>query len=218
MNRHSIISRAVQAMSPVALAAVLCISVASPSMAQGKPNNAAMMPGAGLSAPKILVLDRRALLQASKVGQDMARQVQALSKTAEAQLRGESESLAKEKQSLEQQIAILSPEVKQEKIRAFQAKVAAFQQRGQDKQNQIRYGVMLAQQQVEKAVGPIVQQLMQERGAALLIDRQSIVVGAPGLDLTPVAIQRLDQKLSSVKVQMVTPPAELLKRMQPAAQ
>jgi len=40
------------------------------------------------------------------------------------------------------------------------------------------------------------------------------VIGAPGLDVTPVAIQRLDQKLPTVKVQLATPPADMMQRMQ----
>jgi len=168
----------------------------------------------GVPAPKILVIDRQALMGRSKVGQDIARQIQVLSKAAEAQLKSEGDALQHEKQSLEQQVAILAPDVKAQKVRAFEAKMAAFQKKVQDKQLQIRYGVILAQRQVEQIAGPIVQGLMQERGANLLIDRQAIVIGAPGLDVTAIAIQRLDQKLPTVKVQLASPPPELLQRMQ----
>ena len=62
--------------------------------------------------------------------------------------------------------------------------------------------------------GPIVQSIMQQRGATVMIDRQAIVVGAPGIDVTSVAIQMLNQKLPTVKVQLANPPPELLQRMQ----
>jgi outer membrane protein len=164
--------------------------------------------------PKILVIDRQALLRQSKVGLDIARQVQDLTRSAEVELKGENESLRREGQALQQQVAILAPDVKAQKIKAFESKQASFQQKVQVRQTQIRYGVMLAQRQVEQVAGPIVQQLMQERGANLMVDRQAIVIGAPGLDVTAAAIQRLDQKLPSVKVQLATPPPELLQRMQ----
>ncbi|HKD21135.1 MAG TPA: OmpH family outer membrane protein [Rhizomicrobium sp.] len=164
--------------------------------------------------PKILVIDRQALLRNSKVGQSIAQQVQALTKSAESELKGESEGLRKEGAALQQQVAILAPDVKAQKIKAFEAKQAAFQQKVQLRQNQIRYGVAMAQRQVESVAGPIVQGIMQSRGANLMIDRQAIVVGAPGLDITQAAIQLLDQKLPTVKVQLATPPADLLQRMQ----
>lgn len=188
----------------------LAISFAAPSvaLAQGQPPAAPM--------PKILVIDRAALLRQSKVGQDIQRQVEALTKSAESELKSEGEALRREAQALQQQVAILSPEVKAQKIRAFEAKQAAFQQKVQNRQNQIRYGVALAQRQVEAAAGPIVQKILQQRGANLMLDRQMIVISAPGLDVTPQAIQALDQKLPSVKVQLVSPPVDVLNKMQRA--
>lgn len=168
----------------------------------------------GVPAPKILVIDRQALLRQSNVGMDIARQVQALTQSAESELKGEGEGLRREEQTLQQQIAILAPDVKAQKIKAFQAKQAAFEQKVQARQNQIRYGVALAQQQVEKVAGPIVQAIMQQRGANLMLDRQAVVIGAPGLDVTAEAIKSLNQKLPSVKVQLATPPADLLQRLQ----
>jgi Skp family chaperone for outer membrane proteins len=203
--------------SLAAVALTLAAAFASPAFAQGKP---APAPQAGIPMPKILVIDRQALLRNSKVGQSIAQQVQAMTKSAEAELKGESESLRREGAALQQQVAILAPDVKAQKIKAFEAKQAAFQQKVQLRQNQIRYGVAMAQRQVEVVAGPIVQGIMQSRGANLMIDRQAIVVGAPGLDITQAAIQLLDQKLPTVKVQLATPPADLLQRMQqqPAAQ
>jgi Skp family chaperone for outer membrane proteins len=200
------------ALAATGLALAMALFAVPPALAQGKP--APGMPQ-GIPMPKILVIDRQALLRSSKVGQSIAQQVQALTKSAEAELKGENESLSREGAALQQQVAILAPEVKAQKIRAFEARRAAFQQKVQLRQNQIRYGVAMAQRQVESVAGPIVQGLMTERGANIMIDRQAIVIGAPGLDVTPVAIQRLDQKLPTVKVQLATPPADLLSKLQP---
>jgi outer membrane protein len=203
------------ALTATGLALAMALFAVPPALAQGKPAPAAPQ---GAPMPKILVIDRQALLRQSKVGVSIAQQVQAMTKAAEAELKGESEGLRKEGSALQQQVAILAPDVKAQKIRAFESKQAAFQQKVQLRQNQIRYGVAMAQRQVEAVAGPIVQGLMMERGANLMIDRQAIVIGAPGLDVTPTAIQRLDQKLPTVKVQLATPPADLLPRMQPQQQ
>ena len=208
MNTSTFASRLNLAAIGFALAAA--VSLASPAFAQGRPGPAPQ----AVPMPKILVIDRQALLRNSKVGQSIAQQVQAMTKSAEAELKGENDSLRREGAALQQQVAILAPDVKAQKIKAFEAKQAAFQQKVQLRQNQIRYGVAMAQRQVETVAGPIVQQLMQQRGANLMIDRQAIVVGSPGLDITQAAIQQLDQKLPTVKVQLATPPADLLQRMQ----
>lgn len=212
MKISTFASRSALAASGLALA--MALFAVPPALAQGKPAPAPQ----GAPMTKVLVIDRQALLRQSKVGVSIAQQVQAMTKSAEAELKGENESLRREGAALQQQVAILAPDVKAQKIKAFEAKQAAFQQKVQLRQNQIRYGVAMAQRQVEAVAGPIVQKIMMDHGANLMIDRQAIVIGAPGLDVTPAAIQLLDQKLPTVKVQLATPPSDMLQKMQPQQQ
>lgn len=208
MKKTMIAARA--ALAGIALA--FTGSMASPALAAGGPAPQAM------PAPRILVFDRNTLMRSSKAGQDIARQVRAYLQQAQQSLKGESDALQREGQTLRQQIAILAPDVKEQKIKAFEAKQAALQKKAQEREGQIRYGAALAEHQIEQTLGPIVQQIMQQRGANMMIDRQAVLVMAPGFDITPQVVQQLDQKLPAVKVQLVTPPAELLQRMQPAQQ
>ena len=66
---------------------------------------------------------------------------------------------------------------------------------------------MKARQQVEAALGPILQGIMQQRGANILLDRAAIVLGMVDIDVTRLTVERLNQKLPSVKVQLVSAPA-----------
>ena len=156
--------------------------------------------------PRIIVVDRAAILRGSSVGQDIVRQVQAYTTTAEKEFKAEQDGLQKESQTLQQQVAILAPDVRAQKIKAFQAKEAAFKQKVETRQSLIQGGVLKARQQVESALGPILQGIMQERGANILLDRAAIVLGMVDIDVTQLTIQRLNQKLPTVKVQLVTPP------------
>jgi outer membrane protein len=157
-------------------------------------------PPTGTPAPKILVIDRAAILRGSFVGQNIMKQVQALTVTAEGGLKGRDAALRSEGQALQQQLAILSPSVKAAKIKAFEAKQAALQQDVQKQQGLIQGGVLKARQQVEQALGPILQAIMTERGANLLLDRNAVVLGTVDVDITSVAITRLNQKMPAVKV------------------
>jgi outer membrane protein len=163
-------------------------------------------PATGVPMPKILVINREAILQVSKVGQSIVVQVKAYTQQAEKDLKGQSDALRNEGQSLQQQIAILAPDVKAKKIADFQAKERALQMKIQQRQSLIQGGVLQARRQIEQALAPIVQGIMQERGANLLLDRGAVVYGTADMDVTRVAIQRLDQKLPSVKVMLVAPP------------
>jgi outer membrane protein len=127
-------------------------------------------------------------------------QVRTLTVSAENMLKGQDNALRQEGATLQQQLAILSPSVKAAKIKAFQAKQAALQASVQTQQGLIQGGVLKARQQVEQALGPILQGIMKERGANLLLDRNAVVLGTVDVDVTAVAIQRLNQKLPTVKV------------------
>lgn len=162
----------------------------------------------GMPQPKILVLDQNALLQASKVGQDISRQVQAYGNQAKADLQGQAKSLQAQGAALQQQVAILAPDVKAQKIKDFENKQAALQGLAQKKEQQIQGGLIQARQAIAQVVGPILKQLMQERGANMILDKNAVLSATDNrFDITSVAIDRLNQKMSSYKVQLVAPPA-----------
>ncbi|HEX3811158.1 MAG TPA: OmpH family outer membrane protein [Rhizomicrobium sp.] len=203
MNKMSNLGRAAIYAALSTFVAVVAVQ-AAPAPAPQQPAKPAA--NAAAPMPRILVIDRTAILRDSNVGKDIVQQVTALTQQAERQLKGQSDALRKEGQALQQQVAILSASVRDQKVKAFQAKQAGFQQTVQQRQLQIQGGVMQARQQVEKALGPILNGIMTERGANLLLDRQAIVLGTVNIDITATAIQRLNQKLPKVKVQLVNPP------------
>lgn len=168
--------------------------------------------------PKILVIDRTAVLRASKVGQDVVRQVNVYTQQAEASLKAEGASLRQQGDALKQQLAILAADVKARKIKEFEARQAGLQGEAQKKQTLIQGGFIKARMTIERTLGPILQGIMVERGANLLLDKQSVLMGTdPALDITRVAVQRLDQKLPSLKVELVAPPPGMVQQ-QPGQQ
>jgi len=195
-------TRAASVARAILLAAAIGSVTATAAMAQQKPAPAG---GAGL---RILVLNRDAILQGSKVGQDIIKQVNQYTAQARAQFQGQEQALQNEARALQQQAGILSPAAKKQKVAALEAKGRALQQQVQVRQNQIQGGVFKARQQVEQALGPILQGIMQERGAALLIDRQIVLLSTVDVDITGVAVQRLNQRLSTVKVNLVSMPTQ----------
>lgn len=158
---------------------------------------------------KIVVLDRAAILQFSKVGQDIARQMQTYASQAKNDLQAQGRALENEGRQLQQQVAILAPDVKQKRLEAFQNKQRSLQGIAQRKDDQLKAGFAQARATMEQALGPILQQLVKERGANLVLDKQAVVfANASGFDITGEAINRLNQKLPAIKVDMnAKPPA-----------
>jgi len=169
----------------------------------------------GTPAPKILVIDRTIILRASKGGQDIVRQVNAYTVQLEKDFKGQGAALRSQYQQLQQQAAILSGDVKARKIRDFEGKKNALQAQAQKRQSLIQGGFFKARQQMEQALGPILQGIMKERGANLLLDRSAVVLGTDStIDITGVAVQRLNQKMPSLKVELVPPPPGMVAQQQ----
>jgi outer membrane protein len=161
----------------------------------------------GLPQPKILTVDQNMLLLGSKVGQDVARQVQAYTNQAKADLQGQAHALEVQGQALQQQVAILAPDVKAQKIKEFENKQAGLQAAAQKKQAMIQGGFMQARQAISAQLNPILKQLLDQRGANMILDRNAVLMATDGrFDITQAAIAILNQKMSSYKVKLVAPP------------
>lgn len=153
--------------------------------------------------PKIVVIDKAAIMQFSKVGQDIAKQMQAYATQAKADLSAQGKALQAEGRNLQQQVAILAPDVKQKRLDAFRAKEEALQGAAQRKDEQLKTGFGQARAAMEQALGPILQQLVKERGANLVLDKQAVVFSTQNaFDVTAEVINRLNQKLPSFKVNL----------------
>lgn len=172
-------------------------------------------------AARILTIDMRGILMASKVGQSIQAQADQLKKQAQATLNAEAESLKREKGELEAQTAILNAAVKAQKENAWKARAMAFEKKVQERGGLIQGGMMKANQVVNDALSPILQGVMQERQATVLLDRGSVLIAPNNIDVTQVVIQRLDTKLPTVKVELTPLPpgmAQAAARQQAQAQ
>jgi Skp family chaperone for outer membrane proteins len=202
--------KALWAAAAFAAVTLMLGTVASAQPVPAKPPVAAAKPAAATGrAPTavILFLDRGTVLRQSSVGKDMYAQVEGLAKKMEAEFSPENKKLQADVQALQAQAAVLSPEVRQQKVKALEARRAAFQKKVQDRQAAIQNGLGTARTQVEKALGPILEKIMVERGANLLLDRGLVVLGATDLDVTASVIQRLNTSLPKVVVTPVAPKA-----------
>jgi outer membrane protein len=197
-----------QSTAPAAAAAPAAPPAAAPAGAAAT---------SAVQAPRIVVIDRQQLLQRSAAGKDIFNQTQTLSKQLETQLRTEEGQLQTEATQLQQQMAIMAAEVRAQKEKDFNTKQQAFQTKVQQRQAQIQASFNQAARQVEVALDPILQAIMKERGANMVLDRSAVIVATTDVDVTPLALQRLDRALPRVKVDLAPLPAAGAAPAAPAA-
>src|SRR3954454_25302094 len=155
-----------------ALALMLLTMASTGALSQGKPAAPPPKPGGApaagaVPAPKILVIDRNVIIRVSKAGQDIVRQANGLMQSAQSEFRAEGQGLQKEGRALQQQVAILEPDVKADKVRDFQGTQAAFERKVVARQDRIQGGIFKARQHIDQALGPFPQETIPEPGPTL---------------------------------------------------
>jgi Skp family chaperone for outer membrane proteins len=159
---------------------------------------AANAPGA-----HILVIDRQAIVNGSKLGTNIRQQIMAYEEKMQNELGAEGQALQNQVQA-----------AGAKKSQALQAKEAAFRQKVQERQNLIQGGQIAARKRYIAEVGNLVHAVMTERGADVVLEKSSVVDSMSGLDITRDVIQRLDKKIASFKVPLVKPALADMLQMQ----
>jgi outer membrane protein len=183
---------------------------ALPAAAQPKPATApaaAAAPAGKAPVAVILFLDRGTVLRQSNVGKNMHGQVEALAKKMEADFSPENKKLQADVAAFQKQAPMMAAEARQTKIKELEGRRAALQKKVQERQASIQQGLANARTSVEKALGPILEKIMIERGSNLLLDRGLVVLGHTQLDVTKTVIDRLNVALPKVTVTPVAPKA-----------
>jgi outer membrane protein len=170
------------------------------------PAGATANPPPQIQPPKILVIDRQAILVRSTAGQAVMIQARQAQQQAENDLKAQANAIRLQGEKLQQSLAVMSASVKEQKMRDFESQRTALEAKAQQKQSLIQGGVFAARNQIGAALEPILRGIMQERGANMLVDKNAVVFATVDIDITPIAIQRLNQKMPMVKFQLTPLP------------
>ena len=163
-----------------------------------------------LPAPRILVIDRNAILSNSKVGQDILRQLKAFRAQDERDLNDQAASLRAQIKSFQQQAAILSATLRAQKGQELESRQKALQEQAQKKDALLQGGLYKARLDVAQKVGPILKQVMAKHGANMVLDKAVVLDSSISNDITGEVIDQLNQQMSTLKVQLVAPPPGLM--------
>ena len=153
---------------------------------------------------KILVVDQQAILQNSLAGKDMARQAAALRTQISKEVEAEQKAIIAEEQSLQANAKVLSPAQREEKAKAITDRRRAYPLFEQRKGQVLQLSLSRASNEIAVVLQPLLQQLVEEKKADLVIDRQVVLYAAETLDITKEATQRLNQQLKTVKLERVS--------------
>lgn len=167
-------------------------------------------------APVILVVDRAQIVSQTKAGKTIPSQAEAVKQTVEKELEAEAEKLKKDIESFQKNASLMSDEVRQKTEQELAGRYqVGLPQRVQIMEQAFSTVVQQAQAKILVESQPILKDIVEKRGATVLLDRASVMYAAPETDVTQEVIAALDKKLPSVEVQKISL-AEIEKQIQQA--
>ena len=165
--------------------ALLCPRTALPASSQGS---------------GILVVDRHAIMNGSKLGTNIRAQIMADENKIQTDLGPEGTALQKEMDAFQSQSASFPARLRARKKLALQQKQAAYQQKMQEREDLIHGGEIVAGHVYLAAVVSVVHAIFLERGASVVLDKSVLADSVNGLDITSEVIRRLDRRMTNFEV------------------
>ena len=149
------------------------------------------------TAGPILTLEVSRIYADSRFGRQTKAKIDADVKTLAAENRNLEVALEAEETALAERRTSMPAAEFQVLAQAFDAKVRDIRQARDAKVRDLSMRQDQAQRAFLDKVKPVLDQIMAEMGAVLIIDRASVILFSPGIDITDLAIRRIDETLLS---------------------
>lgn len=183
------------------LARALVLIVAALALS---PPLAAQQP-APASPPVVLIVDMAQILQQAKAAKEVTQILNQQYTAYSKEVAQQEDELQKGGAELERQRTVLAPDVYSGRARELQQRYDELGKSVQGKRQGLQQSLNEAMDKVKTAALEIVADIVKERKAGLVLQKQAVVYETEGMDVTAEAIERLDKKLPSVPVNLPKP-------------
>lgn len=160
----------------------------------------------GPNIPGVCVYFNQRLLATSTAGQAVQARMEQLATEVQGELSPYATTIQNEITSLQQGGQAADPDGARRT--ALQARIQEAQTLEQTRQDELRYTLSEQRRQISAAVEPILVAVYQERGCGILIDRESVFILNPAMDVTDVVIERLNTQLPTLSFNRLPVPAQ----------
>lgn len=161
--------------------------------------------GTAFAQSTILVVDQQRVLRDSEAGKHVARQIQSIAQQMENELKAQATPLTSERDRLVAELQGLSvdalknrPDL-QKRAQDLEVKGQKTQIEAAYKQREMQVTEQKAIMKINDKLEGILEALVKERGADIILDRSLVIYGSPA-DITDTVISRLNSQLRTVSV------------------
>ncbi len=147
------------------------------------------------------VVNTDRILQDSLAAKGVRLEREKYAQTYQTQIKDEEAKLRAEDQELSSQRSVMAPEVFQQRAQTFQQKLADFQNQVRDKQERLDFSFQQAMQEIGNTIISVSQEIAKQQGITAVAAHNQLLFFDPGMDITQPVLERLNQRLGSVKFQ-----------------
>ena len=162
----------------------------------------------GPAIPGVCVYFNQRLLAQSTVGVAVQARMEQLATEVRGELQPYATAIQTEMTALQQGQATIPADQMQQRRQALQQRLQEAQQLEQARDAELRYTLSEQRRQISAAVEPILVAVYQERGCGIMIDRESVFIMNPAMDVTDLVIQRLNTDLPTLSFNRLPVPAQ----------
>jgi Skp family chaperone for outer membrane proteins len=159
----------------------------------------------------VLTIDSERLFAESLFGQRVTQEFEADSRALEAENRKIEAELIAEEKDLTEKRSSLSPDEFRALADAFDEKVEEIRIAQSSKSRTLTQGLDVGRRDFLTAVQPILAEIMTETNAAIIVEQRSVFLSRLSIDVTNLAIERLDAQIGDGAQVDETPPDETTK-------
>lgn len=183
-------------LAPSTAAIIAAIAVASSAAAQAAAPAPAPAPlTQGPAVPGVCILSVNQAISQSTVGQYVSQRMSQIVAQVKAELGPEDTAISTDGRALEASRGTLDQASFQSKAVALQARINALREKADLRQKEVQATEQKSLNRIAQELDPIAKQLYQQKKCSILVDKGSVMIANPDMDITQQAIVALNARI-----------------------
>ena len=173
------------------------LATASGAFAQAAPPAAPPVTH-GPALAGVCIFSSQAAVSKSAVGKSVDARLKIIISQVNAELTGERTTLDNDAKALDAKKATLDQSTLEQQAAALQVRANAWQRKGQLRQKEVEATEQKQLGRVYQELDPAIRQAYQAKACSLLIDRESVLLGNPSMDITDAVVAAVDARIKTL--------------------
>ena len=146
------------------------------------------------------VIDINRILSETKAAISASEQIEKIAIDIENEIKNSDEAIIEEQNLLIESQSIMAPEAFETKKNEYESKVQNYNNERQAKLMKIDELIATSRNDVLNALKPILEEISNEKGITILLEKGTVMLNADKMDITNEALKKLDKSLQNIKV------------------